>query len=173
MRVSDIKGHWAESQINKFISDGHINGYPDNTFRPNNSITRAEFVKIFNKYFGLTKKSSKSFSDTSTHWAKDEIDIAITYGVVTGYPDNTFRPAEPITREQAAKIISSYKQLVDNNFDKINKYNDFEYVSGWAKSSVEGVLEKGYMNGYPDNTFRPKSNITRAEAVVTLSRIKK
>ena len=171
--INDINKHWAESTITDFISNGYINGYQDNTFRPNNSITRAEFIKIFNKYFGLNKKSGKTFKDTSTHWAKDEIDIAVTYGVINGYPDNTFKPNEPITREQAAKIISNYKKIEDDNYDKLNKYKDATNVSTWAKNSVEGVLEQGYMNGYSDNTFRPKNNITRAEAVVTLSRIKK
>ena len=171
--INDINEHWAESTIRDFISNGYINGYDDNTFRPNNSITRAEFIKIFNKYFELNKKSGKTFNDTSTHWAKDEIDIAVTHGVINGYPDNTFRPNEPITREQAAKIISNYKKIEDDNFDKLNKYKDAINVSSWAKDSVEGVLEQGYMNGYSDNTFRPKNNITRAEAVVTLSRIKK
>ena len=171
--INDINKHWAESTIRDFISNGYINGYQDNTFRPNNSITRAEFIKIFNKYFGLNEKSGKTFNDTSTHWAKDEIDIAVTYGVINGYPDNTFKPNEPITREQAAKIISNYKKIEDDNYDKLNKYKDATNVSTWAKNSVEGVLEQGYMNGYSDNTFRPKNNITRAEAVVTLSRIKK
>ena len=169
----DIKGHWAELSIRDFINNGYINGYDDKTFRPNNSITRAEFIKIFNKYFELDNKSGKTFNDTSTHWAKDEIDIAVTHGVINGYPDKTFRPNEPITREEAAKVISNYKKIEDNNLDKLNKYKDATNVSNWAADSVEGVLEQGYMNGYSDKTFRPKNNITRAEAVVTLSRIKK
>lgn len=169
----DIDGHWAEYEIKDFISKGYIVGYEDFTFKPNNSITRAEFIKIFNRYFGLTKKSQSSFKDTENHWAKDEIDIACTYGIVNGFEDNTFRPDEPITREQAAAIISNYKKLSDDNFDKLKTYKDFEDVSSWAKTSVEAILEAGYMKGYSDNTYRPKSNITRAEAVVTLSRIDK
>ena len=66
-----------------------------------------------------------------------------------------------------------YGIKINDNYDKLNKYKDATNVSTWAKNSVEGVLEQGYMNGYSDNTFRPKNNITRAEAVVTLSRIKK
>ncbi len=169
----DIKGHWAENEIRDFVNKGYINGYGDGIFRPNNNITRAEFVKIFNKYFGLTQKSGKSFSDTAKHWAKDEIDIAVTNGVVNGFDDNTFRPNEPITREQAAKLISNYKKLEDTDFNKLNSYKDSNDVSNWAKTAVEGVLEAGYMKGYADNTYRPKNNITRAEAVVTLSRILK
>lgn len=171
IELTDIKGHWAESQIINFVSNGYVGGYPDSTFRPNNSITRAEFVKIFNKYFGLTKTSGKVFNDTTTHWAKSEIDIAVTNGVANGVSATEFKPDEPITREQAAVMICNYKKISDKNHDKINKYSDKGNVSSWAKDSVEGVIEKGYMSGYSDNTFRPKNNITRAEAVVTLSRI--
>ena len=171
IELTDIKGHWAQSQIINFVSNGYVGGYPDGTFRPDNSITRAEFVKIFNKYFGLTKTSGKVFNDTTTHWAKSEIDIAVTNGVANGVSATEFKPDEPITREQAAVMICNYKKLSDKNHDKINKYSDKGNVSSWAKDSVEGVIEKGYMNGYSDNTFRPKNNITRAEAVVTLSRI--
>ena len=170
--ITDISNHWAKAQIQDFIEKGYIGGYSDGTFRPNNNITRAEFVKILNKAFGLTKSSGKVFIDTKNHWAKDEIDIAVTNGIASGISSTEFKPNDPITREQAAVMVSNYKKLSDNNHDKLNKYNDASQVSSWAKDSVEGVIEKGYMSGYSDNTFRPKNKITRAEAVVTLSRIK-
>ncbi|CEP49307.1 hypothetical protein GKD14_03765 [Paeniclostridium sordellii] len=169
---NDVKDHWAADKIDLFTQKGYINGYEDNSFRPDNSITRAEFVKIVNKYFGLTKKSGKVFNDTVNHWAKDEIDIAVTNGVCKGMSNEEFSPDKPITREQASLMISNYKKIADYNYDKINRFADKLEISDWAKSGVEGVLEKGYMNGYPDNTFKPQSNITRAEAVVTLSRVK-
>ena len=172
--INDIKGHWAEKQIKDFISKGYLSGYPDGTFKPQNSIKRAEFVKILNKVFGLTTKSKKVFSDTKNHWAKDEIDIAVTNGVCQGTSATTFEPDAPITREAAAKMIANYKKIADTHNDKINGYNDANQVSSWAIKEVEAILEAGYMNGYSDtNTFKPKNNITRAEAVVTLSRIKK
>lgn len=167
----DITGHWAESIMKEFINKGYLSGYEDGTFRPNNSITRAEFVKILNKVFNLTKGSGKVFNDTTNHWAKHEIDIAITNGVCTGKSLSQFKPNDPITREEASVMISNYKKLADNNLDKLNKYNDANIVSKWAKPSVEGMIEKNYMSGYSDNTFRPKDNITRAEAAATLSRI--
>ncbi|CEN79757.1 S-layer homology domain-containing protein [Paraclostridium sordellii] len=169
---NDVKGHWAADKIDLFTQKGYINGYEDNSFRPDNSITRAEFVKIVNKYFGLTKKSGKVFNDTAYHWAKDEIDIAVTNGVCKGMSNEEFSPDKPITREQASLMISNYKKIADNNYNKINRFTDKLEVSDWAKSGVEGILKNGYMNGYPDNTFKPQSNITRAEAVVTLSRVK-
>lgn len=169
---NDVYNHWAKNTINLFVRDGYINGYGDNTFKPDNSITRAEFVKILNKYFGLKKCSGKVFNDTKKHWAKDEIDIAVTNGVCQGVSKEEFMPDEPITREQASVMISNFRKIADTNNDKIKKFSDYKDISVWAISGVEGVLESGYMNGYPDNTFKPKSNMTRAEALVTLSRIK-
>ncbi len=168
----DTRNHWAKSYIGKFTKNGYINGYEDGSFRPDDSITRAEFVKIFNKKFNLTNRSGKVFNDTVYHWAKNEIDIAVTNGVCNGMSTTEFAPDQPITREQAAKMIANYKNLDDSNHDQLNNYSDGNIVSDWAMNSVEGVLEAGYMNGYSeDNTYRPLNNITRAEAVVTLSRV--
>ena len=61
--LKDISGHWAKKEINQFISSGYVNGYEDETFRPDNSITRAEFVKLVNKYFGFNNKEDIKFSD--------------------------------------------------------------------------------------------------------------
>ena len=168
----DAQNHWAESQINKFVDLGYIGGYSDGTFRPENPITRAEFVKILNKSFGLTKLSGKLFSDTENHWARKDIDIAVTNGVCNGKSATEFKPDDSITREEAALMIANYKKIKDTNHDKINIFYDNKEVSSWAKDGVEGAIENGYMNGYgEDNTFRPKNNITRAEAVITLSRV--
>lgn len=172
-KKNDYSGHWAESQIIKFIDEGIIGGYSDGSFRPNNSITRAEFVTILNNYFGLTNKSGKVFNDTKDHWAKDAIDIAVTNGVTNGMDKNSFKPSAPITREQASVMISNYKKLNDDILGELSKFKDNKSVSSWAKSGVEGMLERGYMGGYSDGKFKPKDHITRAEAVATLSRIPK
>ena len=171
--LSDIKGHWAESAIIDFVSKGYVGGYSDATFKPNNNITRAEFVNIVNKYFGLTKSSGKVFSDTKTHWAKSAIDIAVTNGVCSGITATEFKPNDAITREQVAVMLSNYKKLTDTNHEEIYKFKDKDKISSWAKDSVEGVVERNYMGGYSDSTFKPKNKITRAEAVSTLSRVHK
>nr|WP_317333459.1 S-layer homology domain-containing protein [uncultured Romboutsia sp.] len=171
--LSDIKGHWAESAIIDFVSKGYICGYSDSTFKPNNNITRAEFVTIVNNYFGLTKSSGKVYSDTKNHWAKSAIDIAVTNGVCKGVSATEFKPNDAITREQVAVMLSNYKKLTDTNHEEIYKFKDKDKISSWAKDSVEGVVERSYMRGYSDSTFKPKNNITRAEAVSTLSRVHK
>lgn len=169
---NDTKNHWASNQINDFVDLGYVGGYEGDVFRPDNPITRAEFVTILNKTFGLSKISGKVFNDTNNHWSRKEVDIAVTNGVCNGKSATEFKPDDLITREEAAVMVSNYKKLSDNNNDKINLYYDSNKVSSWAKDSVEGVIEHGYMKGYDDNTFRPKNNITRAEAVSTLGRVK-
>lgn len=166
----DYIDHWAQEIIQEFMDKGIVEHATK--FRPDESITRAEFVKILNKVFGLNKSSGKVFTDTRYHWAKYEIDVAVTNGVCNGKTATEFKPDDPITREEASVMIANYKNISDKNLDKLSRFKDAYKVSSWAKPSVEGIIEKGYMGGYSDNTFRPKEKITRAEAVSTLSRIK-
>ena len=171
--LDDVLGHWAEDTIFDFYKNGYINGYSDNSFNPNGKITRAEFVKILNKYFNLSKTSGITFNDvSSSHWAKNEIDIAVTNGICKGVSSTEFAPDVPITREQAAVMIANYLNIKDTNYDKLSKFNDKNNVSSWAKSSIEALLERGYLTGTSSTTLSAKNNTTRAESVTLLSRIK-
>jgi hypothetical protein len=62
-QTSDITGHWAAAQVNDFLEQGIIQGYEDGTFKPDNNITRAEFVAVLNRALGLTAKTTLTFSD--------------------------------------------------------------------------------------------------------------
>ena len=166
----DIKNHWAYDSIKKFIEKGYISGYEDKTFRPDNSITRAEFVKIVNKVFNFTAQGKENFKDVeSNSWYYQDICIGLKSGYINGYEDKTFRPNNPITREEVASIITNITNLSTNsNF----KFVDDNQISNWAKPSVYALAKNKIMAGYEDNTFRPKNKITRAEAVATLNRVK-
>ena len=171
-KVKDIDGHWANKQISKFIENSYANGYEDNTFRPDNQITRAEFVKLVNKYFGFNDKGVSKFKDINQkNWYYNDVCIAIQAGYINGYEDNTFRPDNIITREEAAKIIVSIKNQQDNVYDKLNAFPDKHLVSNWAKPYIEGAIENGYLKGDDLKNLRPTSHITRAESVTLLSRI--
>ena len=163
--------YWAYSQIQDFVKKGYIEGYGDNTFRPKEPIKRNEFVKIFNKVFGLTNKSGIVFDDTKDNWAKDEIDIAVTNGVAQGIGANKFEPEEYITREAAVKMLANYMKIEDKNHDKIKKFSDYNEISDWAKDAFEGNLENGYIQGTDEGKLAPKNNITRAEVVTLLGRV--
>ena len=168
---SDIENHWAKAEIEDFASNGYVGGYDDNTFRPNNDITRAEFVTIVNKYFGFTKAEGENFTDVNEDaWYYKDVCIGVREGYINGYQDGTFRPNEPITREEAASIVRTITGLVENGS---SKFTDDNEIGSWAKKSVYALADNKIMSGYEDNTFRPKNKITRAEAVATLSRVQK
>lgn len=172
--LKDISGHWAKKEINQFISSGYVNGYEDGTFRPDNSITRAEFVKLVNKYFGFNNKEDIKFSDINTNdWYYNDICIASKAGYINGYEDKTFKPNKTITREEVSKILISIKNKQDNVYDKLNKYADKNKVSNWAKPYVEGAIEQGYLKGDDLGLLNPTNNITRAESITILSRVSK
>ena len=103
----------------------------------------------------------------------DEIAIAQKAGYINGKSETTFAPQDKITRQEVAVILTNIKNNKDTNYDKINQFTDGYKTSEWAKSSVEGAIEAGYLNGYEDKTIRANGDITRAEAVSMLSRVKK
>ena len=163
--------YWAYSQIQDFVKKGYIEGYGDNTFRPQEPIKRNEFIKIFNQVFGLTNKSGIVFDDTKDNWAKDEIDIAVTNGVAQGIGANKFEPEEYITREAAVKMLANYMKIEDKNHDKIKRFPDYNEISDWARDAFEGNFENGYIKGTDEGKLAPKNNITRAEVVTLLGRV--
>ena len=174
VEFNDIKGHWAEETIKEFKYKKFIDGYEDNTFKPNNSMTRAEFVKVVNKVFGYTQKGEEQFTDVNKDdWFYDDICIGIKAGYIKGKSANIFAPNDNITREEVAMILTNIMNNKDENLDKLNTFKDGDKTSLWAQSSVEGAIEAGYLNGYEDQTIKANADITRAEAVSMLSRLKK
>ena len=174
IKFNDIKGHWAESTIKSFVDKGFIDGYKDSTFRPNNSMTRAEFVKLVNRVFGFTQKGEEQFTDVNKEdWFYDDICIGIKEGYIKGKSKDVFAPNDNITREEVAMILTNIMKNKDVNLDKLDSFKDGNKTSQWAQSSVEGAIEAGYMNGYEDQTIKASGSITRAEAVSMLSRVKK
>ena len=167
---SDIKGHWAESTITSWQDKALISGYTDGTFKPDNSITRAEFASMVNKALGLTEKGEVPFSDVqSGSWYYDAISIAVKAGYCSGYEDGTFKPDATITRAEAAVMIALAKGLTQNTA-AASGFADTANIPAWAKGYVGAVVSAGYMSGRPDGTFDATNTITRAEAVSSLDR---
>ncbi len=164
---SDIDGHWAETAIEELTAQGSIGGYPDETFRPDRPITRAEFVSVLVKALDLpSTDSSTAFSDIENHWARDDINIAVANGFINGYNDNTFKPDDPITREQMAAIIVKAAKLEISS--EATSFVDNDKISPWARGSVTAAVNNGLMGGYPNNSFNPRGQATRAEAVTVI-----
>lgn len=165
-KLTDINGHWAYSSINKLVATGAINGYPDGSFKPNNTITRAEFATVLVKAYQLPAQVGKTFTDTANHWAKDYIAAAAANGVVNGYDTGAFGPEDPITREQMAVMVVKAAKLSAAAGEP--QFADSGSISAWAKEAVVTAAQNGIIKGYPDNTFRPGGSATRAEAVTVI-----
>ncbi len=149
----------------------YIIGYPDGTVQPNGQITRAEATTIF---FRLLTEESRSANLTKTNgytdvafdaWYNTAVSTMTKAGIVDGYPDGTFRPDAPITRAEMAKIISLFAKL-----DKSE--SRFSDIAGhWAEAYIRLAAGNGWIAGYPDGTFGPQRNITRAETATMINRV--
>ena len=130
-RFSDASDDWFSKAVNYVVAKGLISGYPDGTFKPNESITRAEFAQMISGYVKNEKKSTTDFQDVKDHWAKDAIDKLYGNKNVSGYPDGSFKPNAKITRAEAVTILNSVfdrntSALSLNNVNKsaLNKFSD-------------------------------------------------
>lgn len=164
--LKDITNHWAGERINNLVAQGAIKGYPDGTFQPDATITRAEFTTVVVKAFNLTNSNGKVFTDTSGHWAKDYIATATAAGIVGGYNDNVFGPNDPVTREQMAAMVVKAANLTVAAAE--NQFADSSGIAGWAQKAVATAVNNQIIRGYPDNTFKPGGKATRAEAVTVI-----
>ena len=156
-------------------SDDHfayIVGYPNGNVEPNGNITRAEVATIFFRL--LTEEvrtanstQSNSLSDvTRGQWFNHAVSTLSSMGIVKGHNDGTFAPNAPITRAEFAAIAARFD---DKNTDTSSKFTDI--ASHWAKNEIGIAANKGWINGYPDGTFRPNQYITRAEAMTLVNRV--
>ncbi len=172
--LKDTNKHWAKQDIDYLIENKIMTGYNDDTFRPNNKITRAEFLKLVNNVFDNNKKANINFKDVKEKdWYYDDISKAVGAGYITGYNDNTAKPNSPITREEASKIAVIALGLDKNNSNKNLEFKDNNKIGKWAENYIKIMLEEEYIGGYPeDNTFRPSRNLSRAEAAKILSQIR-
>ena len=122
--AKDYVGHWAEAAIEKWINSGKVAGYPDGSYKPDNNVTRAEFVKMVNGIINYDGKADIKFKDiNSTDWFYVYVRVAQAIGYISGYSPNEFGPNDYITREQAASILSRI-QYLNNNAAGIEKFND-------------------------------------------------
>nr|WP_240344179.1 cadherin-like beta sandwich domain-containing protein [Paenibacillus sp. SYP-B3998] len=143
-------------------------GYPDGTFQPYQSITRAEAATILVKAMNLPKplNSLQKFMDVSdSHWAADVIHQVQGAGLLGGYPDGSFKPDAPITRAELAAIIVRLKKL-----EVAESAQSFTDTKGhWAANYIQTAKIAGLVAGYEDGSFRPDQKLTRAEAVKAMN----
>lgn len=171
--VSDISGHWAEGVISKWLDAEKINGYEDGTFKPDNLVTRAEFVTILSNVVsdnGMNEEEVQPFKDVEPgEWFYDNVTRMLQAGIVS--EADYFYPNDYITREDAMTMIG--RAFYVRSFDPVSveSFADYDKISDYAIDYVAGFVENGYVKGYEDNTIRPKDPITRAESLQILDNL--
>ncbi|RED52569.1 S-layer homology domain-containing protein [Cohnella lupini] len=170
---TDIQGHWAEKSILDWVKLGLVEGYQDGSFRPNQIISRIEFVTLVNRAFAFIGGGDIRFSDVPTDsWSVPQVKAAVEAGYIAGYKDGTFRPGQQLLRVEAAVMLSRLVPvIVRDGEDPLGRFKDKDSVPGYGYDSLNAILESGYIQGFKDQTVRPLKPITRAEAVVMLDRL--
>ena len=162
----------SEGDLNKDDHYQYLIGYPDGTFAPNRGMTRAEVATMFTRLLKDRPVKwlhySSGLSDIyAGDWYADTVGYAVEKGIVSGYPDGTFRPNQPITRAEFASIASRFAQLTD---DQDISFIDLD-ASHWGYKAVRSAASHGWISGYPDGSFRPEKAISRAEVTSITNRM--
>lgn len=146
---------WYCSAVSTLSAMGIISGYPDATFRPNASITRAEFAAIATRFDVNGDKTPVSFSDIAGHWAKDEIAVAANNGWVNGYEDGSFRPQNKITRAETMslvnRVLNRRPETAEDLLENMTKWTDNADTNAWYYLAVQEATNSHYYE-YKENS---------------------
>lgn len=161
-----------EAALNKKDHIQYIQGYPNNTVRPEGLITREEVAAVFYRLLEAGYRSSiwtidENFPDVdSNRWSIRHIATLANGKIINGYPDSNFKPGNFITRAELATIASKFDKLTPSH---INMFSDIK--AHWANKYISSAATKGWVNGYPDGTFKPDQYVTRAEFVTLVNNV--
>jgi len=172
---TDIEGHWAKTAICEAYGLGIVEGVSATRFAADMTVTRAELAVMLLRTLQRTNREQTDVSvfndqESIPPWAKAAIDTGVAAGILSGYPDGTFRPQQTIDRsEMAAMIAKAMKWEASGEQDPA--FADDASIPGWARAYVYAVHENGMMQGRGGGMFVPKGHTTRAEAAVVLLRL--
>ncbi|NSW83574.1 MAG: S-layer homology domain-containing protein [Syntrophothermus sp.] len=178
---ADIQGHWAQADIEALAALGIARGIGQDRFAPDAQVTRAEFAAFLLRALGIEEKKpmESHFRDISpSEWYFGAVETAREAELISGYPDGTFRPMAPITREEIACMIqramvrAGKKIAVAGEVEKIlARFTDASEVSPWAREGVAAVVKEGIIRGRTPVSLVPQGKATRAEAIVMVRRM--
>lgn len=167
--LTDIAAHWAKDTITAWHSSGKISGYTDGTFRPDRTVTTAEFIKLLSGAIGepMVEQTTLPYKDcTENDWFYHHVQKLYAFDILP--KGDTLSPSVQITREDAATMIGKAYSLKS---DKALSFTDSGEISDECVTYLAALVENGYMKGYTDNTVRPQGKLTRAEAITLLDRV--
>lgn len=163
----------------KYAYDNFLtSGISEDTFAPLADMTRAMFVTVMGRLYGARGVYTDDFCDVeSDSWYGGYVGWAVKNNIVNGFPDNTFRPDEPVTREQAVAIIGRFILLPNGKFPETGvekaTFKDMDKASHWATEYLETLCGAGIFVGDENGFFRPKDVLNRAEATAIITRLDK
>jgi hypothetical protein len=168
---TDITGYWAEQYVRGLAERQIIGGFPDNTFKPNAPITRAQFAAIVVRAFNLGSAGAGStFVDVpNNYWASGAIRAVSNSGLVTGFPDGTFRPEQQITRAQALVVLTkALGAKATPNPSALERYSDRQAVPDWALDSLSRAANAGIIVSFPNPSIIAPNNVASRGEVAAL-----
>jgi hypothetical protein len=165
---------WFYDVVRYVYEQGLMTGTSDTEFSPNLTTTRGMIVSILNRLEAGPIAESAGFTDVADgDWYVDAVNWAASEGIVAGYEDNTFRPNDPITREQLAAMLMNYAAWKGEDVSaraELSGYNDVASVSSWAAETVQWAVAEGLISGMPGNLMEPQGSATRAQVAAILER---
>ncbi|KAB8135723.1 pullulanase [Gracilibacillus oryzae] len=172
--LHDIENHWAKDSIQTLANKWIVNGYSDQTYKPDKEISRAEFARLIAVSLAIepNKTDSSPFTDVDgDEWFADSVHALEEANLLTGYTDGSFRPDQSISRAEIASILSRVADYIDVDLERKNHsladLQDVNQIPEWAAEEIENVLQLEIMQGY-NNAFTPNDDATRAEMAVAL-----
>jgi len=172
-QLTDIQQHWAKDAIEKAVQLQIVKGYIDQTFRPDQAVSRQELIVMLVRALKpAVEGKTVSFTDQEKigAWAKASIERAIQAGWLAGYPDGSFRPGNGISRAEMAVVSAKSVQLTVGERTFTN-FADDTSIPLWAKNSIAAAVAEGLLHGRGNNRFAPSGIVTRAEAAVIAVRL--
>jgi len=169
-RFKDVSGHWAETFITRAYNYKFIVGYPDGRFLPDKSVTRAEFVTMVNNAFGINiDYGATGFKDVPyDKWYYKAVAIAEAAAyIASSGENNTFRPNVPITRQEAAVMLSNILPNYKGG-GNLKSYRDYRLIAPWATAALEKMTGRQYFGTYGDGRIHPADPLTRAQTAKIL-----
>lgn len=173
--LKDISGHWAESAIQAGITAGYISGYSDQSFKPNATINRAEFITMLGRALGMNNQvNNLTFKDVKNipAWAKPYVSSAIEAGIVSGYADGTFRADKQLNRAEVTTWMVRAAGLKVNANASLS-FSDRKSIPAWAVPYVATAVKEGLVGGVGQNRFAPQQIATRGEAAAFIAKLLK
>ncbi|MDR0380502.1 MAG: S-layer homology domain-containing protein [Oscillospiraceae bacterium] len=169
--VDDYSHHWAAEPIEYLLSREILVGYNNGEIRPANKITRAEFITLVNRAFHFVEESPDNFPDIAgDEWYAAQFKRAKQRGYIAGDEHGRANPEKEITRAEVVVLFTNMLNISASM--PVSKFVDADQTPTWAFPSLLAMEERAYIFGYPDNTFRPLRDLTRAEACAIIARIR-